>query len=48
MDRVEFSFHVDASGIDNSCVNIEWHKDYATVIIDSPEMEAVSLEVSLD
>ncbi len=48
VDRVEFSFHADASGIDNSCVDIEWHEEYATVIIDSPEMEALTFVVSLD
>ena len=47
VDRKEFSFYADASGIDNSCINIEWDEDYAIVIIDSPEMDAIKLIVSL-
>ena len=47
VDREEFSFVADASGIDSSCVDIEWHDEYAIVTIDSPEMTARKIIVSL-
>ena len=47
VDREEFSFSADASGIDSSCVDFEWHDEYAIVTIDSPEMTARKIIVSL-
>ena len=47
VDREGFSFSADASGIDSSCVDIEWHDEYAIVTIDSPEMTARKIIVSL-
>jgi len=47
VDRGDFSFSADASGIDSSCVDIEWHDEYAIVTIDSPEMTARKIIVSL-
>lgn len=48
VDREEFAFSFDGAGIYEGAIKIEWHEEYAIVIVDSPDMEPETLVVSLD